>query len=192
MSSIKGTLTEKNLLTAFAGESQARNRYTFFANKAKKEGYEQIAAIFTETAEHERMHAQLLFEYLEGGEVEIIASYPAGVIGSTEENLAASAAGENYENTTMYPEFAKTAQEEGFSRIAATFNKIAIAEKFHERRYIKLRQNILSGNVFKRNETVVWKCRKCGYTHTGNEAPKQCPNCRHPQAYFEIIDNNYR
>ncbi len=191
MSSVKGTLTEKNLLTAFAGESQARNRYTFFANKAKKEGYEQIAAIFAETAEHERMHAQLLFEYLEGGEVEINAAYPAGVIGSTEENLAASAAGENYENTVMYPEFAKTAQEEGFSMIAATFNTIAIAEKFHERRYIKLRQNILSGNVFKRNETVEWKCRKCGYTHTGTEAPKQCPNCRHPQAYFEIIEDNY-
>ncbi len=191
MSSVKGTKTEKNLLTAFAGESQARNRYTFFANKAKKEGYEQIAAIFAETAEHERMHAQLLFEYLEGGDVEIIASYPAGVIGSTVENLAASAAGENYENTIMYPEFAKTAQEEGFSRIAATFYTIAIAEKFHEGRYIKLRQNILSGNVFKKNETVEWKCRKCGYTHTGTEAPKQCPNCRHPQAYFEIIEDNY-
>ncbi len=191
MASLKGTQTEKNLLTAFAGESQARNRYTYFASKAKKEGYVQIMAIFEETANQEKEHAKRLFKFLEGGEVEISAAFPAGVIGTTLENLKASAAGENYEHTQMYPEFAKIANEEGFEEIAEVFGTIAVAEKQHEKRYLDLASNIKSGRVFKRDENVVWRCRNCGYLHEGNEAPDMCPACDHPQAHFELLGENY-
>ncbi len=188
---IKGTRTEKNILTAFAGESQARNRYTFFASQAKKEGYEQISAIFLETADNEKEHAKRLFKLLEGGEVEIQAAFPAGVIGDTEDNLRAAAAGENYEHTTMYPEFARVAEEEGFSEIAAIFRAIAVAERQHEKRYLSLSKNLEENRVFEKEKVVRWKCRNCGYIHEGKEAPKECPACAHPRAYFELLCENY-
>ena len=191
MAKLKGTKTEKNLLTAFAGESQARNRYTYFASQAKKEGYEQIAFIFEETANQEKEHAKRLFKLLEGGEVEISASFPAGLIGTTLENLKAAAAGERYEHSEMYPGFAKVAREEGFDTIAAVFEAIAVAEKQHEKRYNALAANIEAGRVFKRDEEVVWRCRNCGYLHVGTEAPESCPACAHPQAYFELLGENY-
>ncbi len=187
MASLKGTQTEKNLLTAFAGESQARNRYSYFASKAKKEGYVQISAIFEETANQEKEHAKRLFKFLEGGEVEISAGFPAGVIGSTLDNLKAAAAGEHYEQTEMYPGFAKVAKEEGFGDIADVFMSIAVAERFHEKRYVDLAANIEAGKVFKRDGKVAWRCRNCGYIHEGPEAPKECPACAHPQAYFELL-----
>ncbi|MCK4753121.1 MAG: rubrerythrin family protein [Planctomycetes bacterium] len=188
---LKGTQTEKNLLAAFAGESQARNRYTYFASKARKEGYEQIAAIFTETAEQEREHAKREFKFLQGGEVEIKAAFPAGVIGNTVENLKAAAAGEHYENSEMYPGFAEVAEKEGFGEIAAFFRKISVAEKRHEDRYVALAKNITDGVVFKREKSVRWVCRNCGYVHEGEESPNECPVCAHPQAYFELEKVNY-
>ncbi len=191
MASINGTKTERNLLTAFAGESQARNRYTYFASKARKEGYVQIADIFAETADQEREHAKRLFKFLEGGEVEIAAAFPAGVIGTTPENLKAAAAGENYEWTEMYPGFAKLAREEGFEKIAAVFEAISVAEKQHEKRYNDLLANIEAGRVFKRSKPVIWRCRNCGYLHEGTEAPQECPACAHPQAHFEILGENW-
>lgn len=191
MKSLKGTRTERNLLTAFAGESQARNRYTYFASQARKEGYEQIAGIFLETADNEKEHAKRLFKFLEGGEVEITGAFPAGVIGETSENLRASAAGENYEHTEMYPDFARIAQEEGFKEIAAAFRAIAVAERQHEKRYLALLENIENDNVFKREKTVKWKCRNCGYIHEGTAPPAQCPACAHPKAYFELLGENY-
>lgn len=191
MKSLKGTQTEKNILTAFAGESQARNRYTYFASKAKKEGYVQISNIFQETADNEKEHAKQLFKFLEGGEAEISASFPAGVIGSTAENLKASAAGENHEHTTMYPEFARIAEEEGFSEVAEVMKSIAVAEKQHERRYLGLLENIEKGQVFKKDNVVKWKCGNCGYIHEGEEAPKECPACAHPQAHFELLGENW-
>ena len=189
--SIKGTKTEKNLLTSFAGESQARMRYTYFASVAKKEGYEQIAAIFTETADQEKEHAKRMFKWLEGGMVEITASYPAGVIGTTAENLKAAAAGENEEWTADYPHFADVADEEGFPAIAAMYRNIAIAEKAHEERYLAFLANIENESVFKKEEETVWQCRNCGFVHEGTEAPKACPACLHPQAYFEVKKTNY-
>ena len=189
--SLKGTQTEKNILTAFAGESQARNRYTYFASKAKKEGYVQISAIFEETANQEKEHAKRLFKLLEGGEVEISAAFPAGVVGSTADNLKEAAAGENHEHTVMYPEFAITARGEGFVEIADIFEAIAVAEKQHEKRYLELMNNINQGQVFKREQPVVWRCRNCGYLHEGNEAPEECPACAHPQAHFELLGENY-
>ena len=191
MASLKGTRTEKNILTAFAGESQARNRYTYFAGQAKKEGYVQIAAIFEETANQEKEHAKRLFKLLEGGEVEIGAAFPAGVIGTTLENLKASAAGENYEHTEMYPGFAVIALEEGFEEIAVIFKSIAVAEKQHEKRYNDLAANIDAGRVFKKIEKVIWRCRNCGYLHEGNEAIGTCPACDHPQAHFELLGENW-
>lgn len=188
---LKGSETEKNLLKAFSGESQARNRYTYFASKAKKEGYVQISDIFTETANQEKEHAKRLFKFLEGGELEITASFPAGVIGSTEDNLAEAAGGENYEWTEMYPSFAQKAKEEGFNEIAAVFSAIAVAEKQHEKRYKELRENILSKKVFKRDSAVVWRCRNCGYIIEAEEAPKNCPACAHPQAHFELLGENW-
>lgn len=191
MKSIKGTRTEKNLLASFAGESQARNRYTFFASVAKKSGYEQIAAIFLETADNEKEHAKKFFKFLEGREVEIIASYPAGVIGDTEANLAAAAAGENLEWTKLYKEAEATAREEGFEDIADIFNKIAEVEAHHEKRYKKLLKNIKENKVFKKDVAVKWKCRNCGYSHEGKEAPEECPACAHPQSYFELLCECY-
>ncbi|ADK79747.1 rubrerythrin [Sediminispirochaeta smaragdinae] len=191
MKSLKGTETEKNLLKGFSGESQARNRYTYFAGKAKKEGYVQIADVFEETANQEKEHAKRLFKFLEGGELEITASFPAGVIGTTEENLAEAAGGENYEWTDMYPSFAAKAKEEGFNEIAAVFTAIAVAEKQHEKRYKELRENILKGRVFKRDKPVVWRCRNCGYIIEAVEAPKNCPACAHPQAHFELLGENW-
>ena len=191
MSTLKGSKTEKNLLTGFSGESQARNRYTYFASKAKKEGYEQIAAIFEETANQESQHAKRLFNFLEGGELEITGSFPAGVVGTTSENLAEAAAGENYETTEMYPGFAKVADDEGFAEVAAVFRKIAVAEARHRDRYVSLKKNVDEQQVFKRSEKQIWICRKCGYVHEGTEAPKTCPACLHPQAYFELESNNY-
>ena len=191
MKSIKGTRTEKNLLAAFAGESQARNRYTYFASQAKKEGYEQIAGIFLETADNEKEHAKRLFKFLEGDEVEITASYPAGIIADTKENLKAAAAGENYEHTKMYPEFARLAEEEGFPEIAAVLRAIAVAEKQHEKRYLALIENIEKDRVFKREKVVRWKCRNCGYIYEGTEPPEKCPACAHPRAYFELLSENY-
>jgi rubrerythrin len=188
---LKGTQTEKNLLTAFAGESQARNRYTYFASKAKKEGYVQISDIFTETANHEKEHAKRLFKFLEGGEVEVAAAFPAGVIGNTSENLKDAAAGEHHEHTEMYPGFAKIAREEGFEAIAAVFDAIAVAEKQHEKRYVDLAVNIDTGKVFKKDETVTWRCRNCGYLHEGKQAPEECPACEHPQAHFELLGENW-
>jgi len=188
---LKGTETEKNLLKAFAGESQARNRYTYFASNAKKEGFVQISDIFTETANQEKEHAKRLFKFLEGGEVEITASFPAGVIGSTADNLKASAAGENYEWTDMYPAFAKKAREEGFDVIAAVFEAIAVAEKQHEKRYNGLLANVESGTIFKKDTKVVWRCRNCGYIHEGDTAPEACPACAHPQAHFELLSENW-
>jgi len=191
MVNLKGTETEKNLLKAFAGESQARNRYTMFVSKAKKEGYVQIADIFQETADQEKEHAKRLFNFLEGGELEITASFPAGIIGTTAENLLAGAQGENYEWTDMYPSFAKIAEEEGFTAIAAVFRAIAVAEKQHEKRYNELRSNILKNNVFKKDSKVVWRCRNCGYIYEGAEAPAVCPACAHPQSYFELLGENW-
>ncbi len=191
MASIKGTETEKNIMAAFAGESQARNRYTYFASKAKKEGYVQIAAIFQETADQEKEHAKRLFKLLEGGEVEITGSFPAGTIGTTEENLLASAGGEHYEHTEMYPAFAEVARKEGFADIAAIFEAIAVAEKQHEARYRALAENIKQGKVFKRDQPVKWRCRNCGYIHEGTEVPEKCPACDHPRAHFELLGENW-
>jgi len=191
MADLKGSQTEKNLLAAFAGESQARNRYTYFASQAKKEGLEQISFIFEETASQEKEHAKRFFKFLEGGEVEVTAGFPAGVIGSTLENLKGAAAGENYEHTEMYPGFAKVARDDGFNDIASVFESIAVAEKQHEKRYVDLAGNIEAGRVFKRHDEVVWRCRNCGYLHTGKEAPGACPACVHPQAYFELLGENY-
>jgi len=188
---LKGSQTEKNLLTAFAGESQARNRYTYFASQAKKDGYEQIRAIFEETANQEKEHAKREFKFLEGGEVEIAAAFPAGVIGTTIENLKAAAAGENYETTEMYPGFAKIADDEGFSDIANVFRSIAVAEARHRDRYLALAENIKRGRVFKKDDSVRWVCRNCGYVHEGTEAPKACAACGHPQAHFELEAVNY-
>ena len=189
--SLKGTQTEKNLGISFAGESQARMRYTYFASAAKKEGYEQIAAIFQETADQEKEHAKRMFKWLEGGMVEITASYPSGVIGTTLENLKAAAAGENEEWTMDYPKFADIADEEGFPAIAKMYREIAKAEKGHEERYLTLAKNVEEGKVFVKDEEVTWQCRNCGYIHTGKEAPKTCPACAHPQAYFEVMKTNY-
>ena len=189
--SIRGTKTEKNLLTSFAGESQARMRYTYFASVAKKEGYEQIAAIFQETADQEKEHAKRMFKWLEGGMVEITACYPAGVIGTTAENLKAAAAGENEEWTADYPRFADIADAEGFPAIAVMYRNIAIAEKGHEERYLALLKNIENGTVFKKTEVTTWQCRNCGFVYTGTDAPELCPACLHPQAHFEVKKNNY-
>jgi len=191
MSSLKGSQTEKNLLTAFAGESQARNRYTYFSSQARKEDLVQISRIFEETANQEKEHAKRFFKFLEGGEVEVKAGFPAGVIGTTLENLKAAAAGENYEHTTMYPGFAKIAREEGFDTIAQVFEAISVAEKQHEKRYRDLAANIENDRVFKRDQEVVWRCLNCGYLHVGLEAPKACPACAHPQAYFELLGENW-
>lgn len=191
MPGLKGTKTEKNLLISFAGESQARNRYTFFASTAKKEGYEQICAIFEETADQERMHAKRFFKFLEGGELEIQASYPAGKIGTTEENLKEAIKGEHEEWSDMYPAFAETAKKEGFNEIAAVFRSISVSEKQHEKRYADLLKNVEKGTVFKKDSKVVWRCRKCGYIHEGTEALKKCPACDHPQAHFELLAENY-
>lgn len=189
--SIKGTRTEQNLLKSFAGESQARSRYTYFASVAKKEGYEQIAAIFMETAEQEKEHAKKFFKYLEGGMVEITASYPAGIITTTAENLKAAAEGENEEWADLYPEFAAIAEEEGFHAIAGTFKNVAKVEAEHEARYRKLLSRLEAGNFFEREEEIEWQCRNCGFVHKGKNAPKECPACKHPQAYFEPKKNNY-
>jgi rubrerythrin len=191
MGNLKGTQTEKNILTAFAGESQARNRYTYFASQAKKDGYVQIQEIFTETANQEKEHAKRLFKLLEGGEVEVAAAFPAGVIGTTIDNLKESAAGENYEYTDMYPGFAKTAAEEGFAEIAEIFKAIAVAEKQHEKRYLALAANIANNTVFKKDQSVVWQCRNCGYLHEGDSAPEECPACAHAQAHFELLGENW-
>lgn len=191
MKSVKGTKTEKNLLTSFAGESQARNRYTYFASEAKKEGYEQISWLFSDTAENEKEHAKRFFKFLEGGDVEITATYPAGVIGNTIDNLKEAAAGENLEWTTLYPESAKVADEEGFTEIATVFREISEVEAGHEKRYLKLLSNIESNKVFKKDNVVKWRCRNCGYIHEGKEAPKECPACAHPQAYYELLAENY-
>lgn len=191
MSSIKGTRTEKNLLAAFAGESQARMRYTYFASVAKKEGYEQISAVFTETAEQEKEHAKRFFKFLEGGMVEITASFPAGVIGATAENLRAAAEGELEEHSILYPEFAKVAAEEGFPKIAAAFLAIATVEVEHEKRYRTLLARVEENKVFERNQEIEWQCRNCGYVTKGKKAPELCPACQHPKAYFEEKKNNY-
>ena len=191
MKSLKGTRTEKNLLASFAGESQARNRYGFAADVAKKEGYEQISAIFNETAEQERQHAKRFFRFLEGGDLEITASYPAGVTGTTLENLKAAAMGEHHEATVLYPEAAKIADEEGFPEVAAQFRAICNAERHHEARYAALAKNLEEGKVFKHAEKTVWACRKCGFLVETLEAPAQCPACGHPQGYFEVKQSNY-
>ncbi len=191
MADIKGTKTEKNLLTAFAGESQARNRYTFFASAAKKEGFVQISHIFEETAAQEKEHAERFFKFLEGGDVEIQAAFPAGVTGTTAENLRAAASGEHHEWESMYPEFASIARDEGFTAIAATFEAVAVAEKQHENRYLGLLKNVEAGTVFKKEDGVVWRCRNCGYLHEGDEAPETCPACIHPQAHFELLAENW-
>ena len=191
MASLKGTQTEKNLLAAFAGESQARNRYTYFASAAKKEGYVQISEIFTETANQEKEHAKRFFKFLEGGELEITAAFPAGVIGTTLENLKEAAAGEKCEWSDMYPAFAETAREEGFGEIATVFEMVAVAEKQHERRYAALAANIEAGTVFKKGAKTTWRCRKCGYVHDGEEAVSLCPACAHPQAHFEQLAENW-
>ena len=191
MPGVKGTQTEKNLLKAFAGESQARNRYTFFAKQASKEGYEQIGALFLETAENEGQHAKIFFTHLEGGLVEITATYPAGAIGTTAENLAAAADGENEEWTDLYPAFADVAESEGLKDVASSFRQIAKVEAKHEARYRKLLKNVEIGQVFEKPEPVSWVCRKCGYVHQGATAPKVCPACKHPQAYYEVYAENY-
>ncbi|MDD5223605.1 MAG: rubrerythrin family protein [bacterium] len=188
---IKGSKTEKNLLAAFAGESQARNRYTYFAGKAKKEGYEQISAAFSETADQEKEHAQRFFSFLEGGEVVIQAGYPAGKIGTTAENLKAAADGERHEWTALYQEFAKTADEEGFKEVALLFRNISVAEKQHEKRYRGFLANIEADKVFKKDKSVVWRCRNCGFLHEGKGAPEKCPACLHPKAYFELLGENW-
>ena len=188
---LKDSKTEKNLLASFAGESQARNRYTYFAGVAKKAGYEQIAAIFLDTADNEKEHAKRFFKLLEGGEVEITASYPAGTIGDTAQNLEASAAGENLEWTRLYKEAEKIAREEGFDKVADQFKEIAEVEEQHEKKYRKLLENIKKSTVFKKDKVVKWKCRNCGYVHEGKEAPDKCPACDHPQAYYEVLCENY-
>ena len=188
---MKGTETEKNLLAAFAGESQARNRYTFFASKAKKEGFEQIAAIFQETADNEKEHAEIFFKHLQDGDVKIMAEYPAGVIGTTAENLLAAADGEKMEWGTLYPNFAETAEKEGFSLAAHSFRQIGEVEAYHERRFRKLLDNVKKNKVFKKDKPVKWKCRNCGYVHEGAEAPDVCPACQHKQSYYEIWVENY-
>jgi len=189
--SIKGTRTEKNLLASFAGESQARNRYTYFASAARKEGFEQIANIFIETAENEKEHAKVFFKYLEGGDVEVIASYPAGMIKDTKTNLEEAAAGENLEWTTLYADFAKTAKDEGFEEIARSFEQISKVERFHESRYRKLINNIINNEVFKKKAPVKWHCINCGYVFEGEEAPKECPACKHPRAFYEVLAENF-
>jgi rubrerythrin len=191
MKSLKGSKTEKNILTAFCGESQARNRYTYFASKAKEEGFVQISLVFTETADQEKEHAKRLFKLLEGGEVKIEAAFPAGVIGTTSENLEEAAGGEDYEWKTMYPEFAKTAREEGYDAVATIFEAIAVAEKQHSKRYRGLKANVDAGKAFKKDQKTVWRCLNCGYLYEGIEAPKMCPACAHPQAYFEILSENW-
>jgi rubrerythrin len=191
MKSLKGTKTEQNLMTAFAGESQARNRYSFFASQAKKEGYEQIAAIFLDTADNEKEHAKVIFKLLEGGEAQVSARFPAGVIAQTTANLLEAAAGERYEYSEMYPGFAEIARKEGFSDIAATLLNIAAAEKGHEKRFLSLKRNLDNGMVFKRDSKAVWRCRNCGYMHEGDSAPDECPACKHEQAYFEVFGEVY-
>lgn len=191
MARLHGTETEKNILKAFAGESQARNRYSYFATAAQKEGYVQMAHIFEETASQEQAHAKRLFKLLEGGELEITATFPAGVIGTTLENLKEAAAGEHHEHTVMYPEFAKIAKAEGFPDIAYIFMSIAVAEKQHEKRYLDLASNIEAGRVFKRDPAVKWRCLKCGYVHQGHEAPETCPACAHPRSYYELLGENW-
>lgn len=191
MKSLKGTQTEKNLLIAFAGESQARNRYTYFASQAKQEGFVQIESIFLETADQEKEHAKRLFKFMEGGEVEITAAYPFGVIGSTEPNLIAAAAGENYEWTDMYPSFAKVAEQECFNEIAVTMRSIAIAEEWHEKRFLDFAKNVREGRVFHREKAVKWRCRNCGYIHEGTDALDLCPACAHPKAHFELLGVNW-
>jgi len=189
--SLKGTRTEKNLLAAFAGESQARNRYTFFASAARNQGFQQIGNISTETADNEKEHAKVFFSYLEGGDAQIMAAYPAGMVKDTKSNLEAAAAGENLEWTTIYADFAKIAREEGFDDVARSFEQVSKVEKFHEGRYRKLAANVANGEVFKRNTTVKWHCTNCGYIHEGPEPPKECPACKHPQAYYELLAENY-
>jgi len=191
MGSVKGTKTEQNLLKAFAGESQARNRYTYFAEKAEKDGFIQISRIFQETADQEREHAERFFSFLEGGDLEIQAAYPAGKIGTTEENLAHAAEGERMEWTQIYKEFAETAQQEGFAQVAAVFNAVSVAERQHEKRYNKLRDNIVNGEVFKKPSKVMWACMNCGYIYEGEEPPKKCPACGYPQAYYELVRENW-
>jgi rubrerythrin len=191
MSKLKGSETEKNLLAAFAGESQARNRYTYFASKARDEGLEQISAIFIDTADNEKEHAKRFFKFLEGGMVEINAVYPAGVIGSTKENLKEAADGENLEHTKLYPDAARVAEEEGFKDVAAAFKMISVSERSHEKRYRALLDNLECGKVFKRDKPVKWKCRNCGYVHEGTDAPKVCPACLHIQSFFELLAENY-
>jgi len=191
MKPLKGSETEKNLLKSFAGESQARNRYTYFSGVAKKEGYEQIAAFFIETADNEKEHAKVFFKFLEGGDLSITADYPAGRIGTTAENLEAAAAGEKMEWGTIYPEFAKVARKEGYEDVANAFEEIAEVEEFHEKRYLSLLKNVKDKSVFKKSSAVKWHCRNCGYVHEGNEAPEKCPACKHPQPYYEILSENY-
>lgn len=191
MPSLKGSQTEKNLLGSFAGESQARNRYTYFASQAKKDGYVQIADIFAETANHEKEHAKRFFKLLEGGEVEIVAAFPAGVIGSTLDNLKVSAAGEHFEWSELYPGFAKVAREEGFDAAAMVWEMISVAEKQHEKRYVELAGNIEADRVFERDQAVFWRCRNCGYLHEGSAAPEMCPACAHPKAHFELLGENW-
>jgi rubrerythrin len=191
MGTLKGSQTEKNLLKAFAGESQARNRYTYFSSQAKKEEYEQIAWIFADTAENEKEHAKRFFKFLEGGDLEITAAFPSGTIGTTAENLRAAAAGENLEWSTLYPEFAKTADEEGFAEIAKVFREIATAETGHEKRYLTLLKNVEAGTVFKKAVSTKWRCRNCGYISEGAEAPEECPACAHPRAHYELLAENY-
>jgi rubrerythrin len=188
---LKGSQTEKNLLKAFAGESQARNRYTYFSGQARKDGFDQISWIFDETANQEKEHAKRFFSFLQGGDVEVTAGFPAGKVGSTLENLQAAAAGENFEHTSLYPSFAKVAREEGFKDVAMVFGAISVAEKQHEKRYRDLARNIEKGWVFKRDQKVVWRCRNCGYLHEGPEAPDACPACVHPKAYYELLGENY-
>ena len=187
----KGSKTEKNLLAAFAGESQARNRYTYFASAAKKAGYEQISAIFLDTAENEKEHAKIYFSLLKGGDAEIVAAYPAGVVGDAAANLKAAAAGENFEWTTLYANFAEVAKQEGFTDVCQTFTQVAKAEKFHEARYRALLKNVQGGKVFKKDSPLKWHCRNCGYVHEGKEAPEKCPVCAHPRAFFEVLAENY-
>jgi rubrerythrin len=191
MAQFKGSATEKNLITSFAGESQARNRYTYFSSKAREDGLVQIADIFEETANQEREHAKRFFKFLEGGTAEVTAAFPAGVIGTTAENLKAAAAGENYEWTDMYPGFAKVAREEGFGAIAKAWESIVVAERQHEKRYLGLLANVDAGTVFRKDKPVVWRCRNCGYLHEGPEAPAACPACAHPQAYYELLAENW-
>jgi rubrerythrin len=188
---LKGTRTEKNLLAAFAGESQARNRYAYFASQAKKDGFVQIQAVFDETSDQEKEHAKRFFKFLQGGDVEIAGAFPAGVIGTTAENLRAAAGGEHHEWSSMYPGFAETAREEGFDEIAAVFEAVAIAEKQHEKRYLGLLKNVEAGTAFKKRAPVVWRCRNCGYLHEGTEAPDVCPACAHPRAHFELLAENW-